>query len=356
MDTCSAIEREDYQIIKDDYDFSLMYGKTIFITGATGVIGRQIIQFLLYLNEKDDASIKILALVRDLDKAKMTFGKAFTAPLIHWKVGDVLSVPVIDDKIDFIIHGASITSSKAFVEQPVETIKTSVNGTMNILDFARQHHVTSMVYLSTMEVFGVTDKSLQSISEKDYGYMNILKPRSSYPESKRLCECMCVGYHSEYDLPVRIARLALTFGPGMDVNDQRVAAYFARCVIRKNDIILKTDGSVARPILYTSDAVSAILMILLKGCAGEAYNAANPETCITIKQTAEMIINRLASNKIKLVFDIPQEVPLEYKETQGVVLPLSVEKLTALGWRPRVGVQEAYRRLISSFGVFLPDR
>jgi dTDP-glucose 4,6-dehydratase len=98
------------------------------------------------------------------------------------------------------------------------------------LEFARERKVKGFVYLSSMEVFGVTDTRLIEVNETDYGYIDILNPRSSYSESKRLCECLCASYASEFALPVKIARLTQVLGAGIDYNSEWVSAYFARCV------------------------------------------------------------------------------------------------------------------------------
>lgn len=340
----SRILQEDFLYLSQHYDFSALRGKSFFITGATGLLGKQFILFFDFLNCHQKFGISVFALVRDLEKAHKIFGKKNLKNTYFIK-GDVLSLPKISEPIDFIIHGASVTSSQAFVKNPVETIDVAVNGTKNILDQARVWHVKSVVYLSSMEVFGVTDgKSI--VKESDYGYIDILNTRSSYSESKRLCECLCASYAQEYGVPIKIARLTQTFGPGIAYNDTRVAAQFARAVIEKKDIVLKTEGKTKRPVLYTRDALSAILTVLLRGKNGESYTAANPETFMTIRETAELIIEKIAEKKIQLVFDI--DIPKEYAPNLNLNLNLNVDKLCALGWSPSVGIEDAYRNMIEN--------
>jgi dTDP-glucose 4,6-dehydratase len=178
--------------------------------------------------------------------------------------------------------------------------------------------------------------------EGDYGYIDILNPRSSYSESKRMCECLCACYAREYGLPVTIARLTQVVGAGIDYHDTRVAAQFARSVIESRDIVLKTEGKTLRPVVYTRDAIAGIFTVMLKGQTGEAYTVANKASAITIRETAEMIIKEIANNRIKLVLDI--DVPAEYAPN----LNLSTTKLESLGWKAEVGIEEAYRRMIES--------
>ena len=338
----SSILNEDFSSISDRYNFSELKNRSIFITGSTGLIGSQLVLFLDYLNETKDYCIKIYALCRSEKKAKHVFSDSYSR--IYCVYGDVFNPPKIKEPIDYIIHGASITASKEFVNHPVETIDIAINGTLSMLRFANEKKVKSFVYLSSMEAFGITDGKSE-VHEEDLGYIDISSPRSSYMESKRMCENLCACFSSEYGLDVKSIRLAQTLGAGIDYNDSRVAAYFARCVIEEKDIILKTEGKTKRPILYSADAITAILTVLLKGKIRNVYTAANPESFKTIRETAEMIVENIANHVIKLNFDI-KEVPAEY--APNLNLNLNVDKLCSLGWKPEVGLQEAYERMIKS--------
>lgn len=336
------ILEEDFSSLKTSFDFSMLKNSNVFVSGATGLLGSQILLFLDYLNRTEKYSMKLFGLIRNIDKAKKVFGNYFEN--ISFIIGDVLKLPDIPQHIDYIIHGASVTSSLDFVSKPVETIDTAINGTMNILRFAQSKAVKSMAYLSSMEVFGITEGK-GKVSESDYGYIDILSTRSSYSESKRLCECLCHSFAKEYSLPVKIVRLTQTLGVGINYNDTRVAAQFARAVIEGHDIVLKTIGATKRPIIYTSDAISAVLSVLIKGSDGLAYTAANEDTTCTIRETAEMIVSKIANDNIKLTFDI-KGVPREYAPNLNLNLNLDTTLLCSLGWSAKVGLKEAYERMI----------
>ena len=340
--TQNKILLEDFASVAERYDFSALKNASVFITGSTGLLGSQLVLFFDYLNQTQNYGIKILALVRSKEKAERVFTEAFGR--VDCVCGDVLSLPELAEPVDYVIHGASVTSSKAFVEQCVETIDIAVNGTMNMLRFAQKKNVRSFVYLSSMEAFGVTDCKGE-VREADLGYIDLMSPRSSYMESKRMCENLCVCFASEYNVPVKMIRLTQTLGAGIDYNDSRVAAYFARCVLEKTDIVLRTKGATKRPILYSADAISAILTVLLCGQNAQVYTAANPETFVTICETAEMIARKIAAGAIKVTFDI-KEVPAEYAPNLNLNLNLNVDKLCSLGWKPSVDLQTAYERMI----------
>ncbi|MCI5522540.1 MAG: NAD-dependent epimerase/dehydratase family protein [Spirochaetia bacterium] len=196
-----------------------------------------------------------------------------------------------------------------------------------------------------MEAFGTPDASLSEVTETDLGYIDILNPRSSYSEGKRICENLCICYKSEYNVPVKIVRLAQTVGAGIDYNDTRITAMFAKSVIENKDIVLKTHGNSKRQIIYTTDAVSAILTILLKGKSGECYTACNHNTFFSIKETAFMISEKIAEGKIGVKFNVQEKNNF----APDVIMNLSCKKLQDLGWKPRINLEESYRRLINSF-------
>lgn len=345
MDEKNSILLEDIQQVVKTVDMSELRNSSVFVTGATGLIGSFVIRVLLYLNREHDFNINIIGLIRNKDKAEKVYGDDCANKSIRWIIGDIRNFNLEGD-VDYIIHGASVTSSQDFLYKPVETITTALYGTEKILETAKELKVKSLVYLSSMEVFGITDTRLDEVRESDYGYIDILNPRSSYSEGKRLCECLCASYASEYGVPVKIARLTQTLGAGIDYNDSRVAAQFMRSVIENKDIVLKTEGKTRRPIVYISDAVSGIFTILLKGQSGESYTVANKKTIATIRETAEMIASNIARDKIKVVFDI--DVPKEYAPNLHLNLNLNTDKLESLGWKAKVDLEESYRRMIES--------
>ena len=324
-------------------NFNFFDNKTIFITGATGLIGFNIVSSLLHYSKNNKNAPQIIALVRNIEKEKKMYSNIYNANL-RFCVNDIINKINYDGKVDYIIHTASETSSKVFVENPVETINTSIIGTKNILDFAKEKDIKSMVYLSTMEIYG-ENLNDEKISENNYFILDNLKVRSSYPESKRMCENLCIAYLSEYNVPVKIVRLTQTFGPGVTYEDKRVFAEFARCVIEKKDIVLHTIGETKRSYLYTADAVTAIFTILLYGKNGEAYNAANENTYCSIYEMAELVANSFSEKNIKVKIVCENVNNFGYAPT--VKLNLDTSKLRSLGWKPKLHLKEMYDRLIT---------
>ena len=322
-------------------------GKTVFLTGATGLIGSQLARTLLAANAQFGADIHVVAFIRNEQKAQTVFKDVLPNEHLEFIVGD-LSFPIIYDRpVDYVIHGASATGSKFFVESPVETIRIALYGTDRVLEFARDKQVSGMVYLSSLEVYGVPDGSRDTISEKDYGYIDPLSVRSSYSEGKRMVECLCASYASEYGVPVKIARLSQTFGAGVEYNDGRVFAEFARCLMEKRDIVLHTDGSTVRTYCYTADAIAALYTILLRGENGAAYNVTNMDTACSIREMAELVAGLEPEAGVKVRVEIPENLA-SFGYNPQMVIKLDTAALEALGFTPSVGMEDMFKRTIRS--------
>lgn len=340
------LQQDLENIVKSSLSWKNFSGASFLITGATGLVGSAIVRALCCANRILNLGIKINLLIRNRDKAVNIFDNLISRENINLIVTDISKTINIDENIDYIIHTAAITNSKMMVTYPVETILTSINGTKNILEFARKKNVKSVVYLSSMEMYGKTDANKALIKEDDLGYVDVLAVRSCYPESKRLAENICSCYYHEYNVPVKIARLAQTFGAGISKEENRVFAQFARSFINKQDIILHTTGESYGNYCYTSECVEAILFLLLNGLDGEAYNVVNESTNIMIRDMAKMIAN-MSNGDISVVFDIPKDA-LKYGYAPSVKLHLSGEKLAKLGWKASINLEEMYKRLIDS--------
>lgn len=337
-------EDVDRLLFQEEELLRLLSNKTIFITGATGLIGSHLVFTLLEANRKYNLAIRVLALVRSLEKAKDIFVEYVEDSSLCLICGDVLALPEIFEPIDYVVHGASVTSSQSFVSQPVDTINVAIQGTMNVLALAKYKQVNSFVYLSSLEVYGSVSK--EDVSEMDIGYIDFLNVRSSYSESKRMVECLCSSYAKQFNLPIKIVRLSQTFGPGVDYRDNRVFAQFARSVIENVPIVLHTKGETKRNYCYTSDAVTGILVVLLKGEVVEAYNVANENTFISIMDMANLMLKVNPETQSTVVVDLKDAQSLGYNPTSKIRLMTS--KLQELGWIPRVDMPEMLRRLVLS--------
>lgn len=318
--------------------------KTIFVTGATGLIGQTLISALLYYSMVKHMPLKVLALVRDREKAERIFARQLKdCGNLFFVEGTVEQLPEIAEEVHYIVHGASPTASLFFAQQPVDTIKTAVLGTMHVLELAKEKQVKGVVYLSSMEVYGSPTQDTP-LREKDVDYMNPLLVRNCYPESKRLCETLCASYFAQYRVPTTAARLSQTFGPGVEPSDNRVFAQFARCVQSNEDIVLLTTGESKRTYVYTMDAISALLTILLNGVPGECYNVSNMDTYCSVYEMAQMAAKELAQGRIEVKICVDSVQSVKFSPPHKYYLDNT--KLRGLGWKATVPLQEMYLRMM----------
>lgn len=320
--------------------------RTLLVTGAAGLVGGALVRVLSAANAEFGLNARVIAHARSggaLDALERDF-----APECVY--GDVRAPLVLNRDIgalDYIFHCAAMAKSADMLAKPADVIATMVDGTRNMLELARARECRSFVYLSSMEVYGRT--AAREVCEGDLGYLDLLAPRSCYPESKRLCEAMCAAYFLQYGLPAKIARLAQTFGAGVSKFETRVFAQFARSALAGEDIELHTQGRTRGNYCYIMDAVRALLTILFKGAPGEAYNVANPAASVTIREMAEIAAATLGGGKVGVKVRVPSDILSRgYAPESDFVL--NADKLMALGWAPSRALAEMFARMAAAWG------
>ena len=329
----NRMQADIQEILENKELFSALGGSTVLVTGATGLIGSVLVKTLLAANAEYNLGIKLIGQIRNPEKAKTLFGEAYD------------QITFVSDPhvaCDYIIHTVSPTTSKFFIEHPVETIQISVGTAMEVLEVAKENNA-NVVYLSSMEQYGVPYEAGQTMTEDKVGVIDHLSVRSSYSESKRLCECLCVSYAAEYGVDVKIARLAQTFGAGVPLTDNRMPMQFARAAAEGHDIVLHTEGKTISNFVYLADAIVAILTIMEKGQAGEAYNICNDKETRSVRDIAELVSTEVAGGAIQTRIEI--QGGMGY--APDVAMYLDSSKLRALGWEAKVDMAEAYTRLVS---------
>ena len=322
-------------------DWEKLRSKTILITGATGMLASYFSFMLMYLNNLHDMNIRIILLVRNRDKAYQIFGED---SLINFIVQDVCDKITIKEKIDFIIHAAGFSSPYHILKDPVGIIKANAVGTLNVMDLAREKQVEKVLFTSTREVYGNIGDS-DYINERQIGIIDPLDYRSCYPESKRMAETILKSYSLQYGISFNTVRIAHSYGPGMQLNDDgRVMSDFISDGVNKRDIILNSDGQSERAFCYVSDAVSAMFFVLLKGADNEAYNIANESEPIKLIDLAKLI-GTLSQVDIKINRDnFDNKGYCSYKRAA-----LDVNKLNSLGWAPQITLETGLKNTLMYF-------
>lgn len=340
------VEQRDIDIImKSPIDWECFRNKTVLVTGATGRLGMYIVEALNKADIDWNLNMSIIALARSEKKLKQVFGSSLQLPNIHTLVQDITEPIQWEGAVHYIFHTAGAASPQDFTKWPVDTLWGHVQGTRNVLELAREKKTQKVLYVSTVEIYGEW-KSEEGIKEDDMGPIYCDSARACYPEAKRLCETMFASYEAQYGIPYVGVRLCHTFGPGISLEDGRAFAEFIKNVIDGRDIVLQTDGSAARTYTYVADAIGAMLLAFTKG-KEYYYNIANPNNLISIRDLAELIAGLDPSGKVKVVYANREEQKLKYLPFKLGIM--NVDRIMNLGWKPWVGLEEAFRYTLESF-------
>ena len=319
-------------------ELSQLKGKTLLITGGTGMIGKWMVDTLL-----DQVDCHIIVTGRSEEKFVARFPDRRPA-FLKWDVSHE-PLPIIKGPVDYVIHLASNTHPVAYASDPVGTIVMNVNAAKELLDLAVAKNAMRFVYTSSVEIYGQNLGDTEKFTEDYCGYINCNTLRAGYPESKRCGEALCQAYVRQHGLDVVIPRLARVYGPTLLPTDTKALSQFLRNALAGEDIVLKSEGRQFFSYLHVADAVSGILAVMLKGDKGEAYNVADDRSDITLRDLAALIARQTGR---KVVFKLPDDVELS-GFSPAMLARMDSTKLHALGWSAQYdsesGVAETLRSL-----------
>ena len=324
-------------------------GKSVMITGCTGLICSALADLLARFNEVSNDKIRIIAAGRSREKIQNRFSRFTENEWFSAREYDVLSPDQeMREQVDYVIHGAGNASPGNIVSEPVETIWGSVLGIKNLLENARQGQIERILYISSSEVYGKNngDKPLRV---DDYGFIDPLAFRNAYSIGKKAAETLCVSYEEEYRVDSVIARPGHVYGPTASKTDNRVASAWAFLTAEGKDIVMKSDGAQVRSYCYVLDCASALIKILLKGKGGRAYNISNPSSIISIRKLAELYSEAAG---VKLLYEAPND--MEKKGFNPMLnSSLDASDLLELGWKglfdAKTGIDHTIRIIKQAF-------
>lgn len=327
--------QEDLKYILSTKGIETLHRKSILITGATGLLGVNMIDALMLMGD-----VKVYAVGRSKEKAASRLGEYYANPNFEFIEQNVCQPFANDLEVDYIIPGASNTHPLAYSKYPVETIMINIKGAEHALQLAERCGAT-VLYMSTVEVYGNAIGS--DVFTEDYtGKLNLATSRACYTESKRVSEAMCQSYIAENGLKVKIVRLGRVFGPTMLESDSKASSQFIKKAVAGEDIVLKSKGEQFFSYIYVSDAVAAMLYVMINGGNGQAYNVANEKCNVHLKDFAQMCAE---CNGKKIVFDLPSEIEMRGFSIASQAI-LDNTKLREIGFEPKYMMQDAIIRTI----------
>lgn len=334
-------------ILNSNIDWAKFKNKTILITGANGFLPAYMTKTLLMLNDNvlRDNPCKVIVLARNEKHTKNIFSEYINKKELKIIIQDVSSKINIFEKINFIIHAASLASPKYYKISPVDVILPNIIGTKNMLELGVKNNTEGLLYFSSGEVYGeLPDDTI--INENTFGHLNPTSVRACYGESKRMGENLCISYGHQYDIPVKIVRPFHTYGPGMKLDDGRVFSDFVNNIVSNENIELKSDGSFIRPFCYLADATIAFFKVLLDGKRNEAYNVANPDCSVSIKELAIILTNLFPEKKLMVSFK-KQNIDYLKSSVKGNIV--NINKLKKLGYQPTTSIENGFKKTIRSY-------
>ncbi|MDG3132072.1 NAD-dependent epimerase/dehydratase family protein [Streptococcus suis] len=319
-------------------DYKKFFNTSILITGANGLIGGTLLDFFLFLNSQYQANISLTVLVRQ----HLEIHNFFNDQKINEIIQSVADPIFCEYGLDYIFHVASNAHPRAYDLYPVETILTTVLGTRNALELAKEKNA-KLLFVSSSEVYGELPKGLENHMEDNYGNVDILSPRSCYSESKRLAETLVVSYVKEHNIHANIVRPSYIYGARFSEKNTRADVDFIKRCLSKKDIVLKSEGTQLRSYCYVLDCISAMLIVSLNGKLGEAYNISSDSGNVQLVEFARTLAETVG---VKLIFDI-QSTSSGSPVHNSL---LSNQKLKSLGWQELFelseGVCDTFRNIL----------
>lgn len=303
----------------------------VLVTGGAGFLGSHLCESLL------ESGNEVLCVDNFYTGSKNNIAHLLDNPKFELMRHDVTFPLYVE--VDKILNFACPASPIHYQKNPVQTIKTSVHGAINMLGLAKRTGAT-ILQASTSEVYG--DPEVHPQPEEYWGKVNPIGIRSCYDEGKRCAETLFFDYHREFDVDIKVIRIFNTYGPRMQPDDGRVVSNFIIQALTEKDITIYGDGSQTRSFCYVDDLVSGILGYLdtARNTTGP-INLGNPSE-FTMLELAETVI-RLTNSSSQIVFQpLPSDDPQRRKPQIDLAKSL-------LGWEPKIALETGLIRTIEYF-------
>lgn len=335
-----AKDIEEEIIPEFEKELSTLQGKTILITGGNGFLPSYLVDTFNTMNKVLKKPIKMLLVNKNPITDSSRLSHLRNNPNVKFLTQDVGEDFEITEKPSIIMHAASRANPSSFLADPIDTINANVNGMRTLLEYARKNPVEEFIFFSSGENYGNPLSAFIPTPETYPGNVDPLNRHSCYIESKRFCESYAMAYYRQYNVPVKLLRIMLAYGPGIR-DDGKVVSDFFNAAIADRKITIRDRGEAKRSFSYASDAARAIFRVMFHGTAGEAYNIGDDTNNVTIKSLASLIAQTLGED-----IEVLPNMNAPQKEIYGEDNRfLDITKIRKLGFEPKVSLEEGLKRL-----------
>lgn len=342
----NRIVSADLKHICSTTDWSAFDGKSILITGANGHIATYLTYSFLFAIQAGKLNATVIALSRNGEKLRAVYAPFIGMSYFRGLEADVSEKIDLKERVDYIFHFAGNASPYHISTDPVGILKANIQGTFNVAELAKRNAGCKIIYSSSREVYGKND-SEERLSEKSFGSLDPVLPRSCYPESKRASEAVLAAYGNQYGVGYGIARIAHCYGPGMNLSDDgRVMSDFLDKALGGDDIVIHSDGSMLRAFCYVGDVIRGLLILAAyNGPGRNTFNLSNETEEISILDLARLIAGKVPGIRVEV---LKRDIDTG-KYCADKRVPLDCSALMELGWSPEIGLKEGIARTFESF-------
>jgi dTDP-glucose 4,6-dehydratase/UDP-glucuronate decarboxylase len=328
---------------------SAFAGRSVFITGANGMLAAYMADTLAYLNDSGalQQPCRLMLLVRSLDRARQRFAHLLERNDVELLIQDVCAPLAPSFEADFVVHAAAPASPRAYLENPLASLDANTFALRALFERLRSRPPRSMLYVSSSEVYGTPDATAIPTPESYVGRIDPLSRRAYYAEAKRAGETYCLAYHEAHGFNVKIARPFHVHGPGLRLDDGRIVPALIAMGLRGERLTLESDGRATRTYGYVSDATVQLFHILLGQRDGEAFNVGSDRPETSILELASEIARLFGQREPVAVNRAPDNA--NGRGAPARACPDLTKVTRAFGIEPRVGLGEGLRRTIRWF-------
>lgn len=274
-----------------------LQGKKIFLTGGTGYFGRSFLELITDFGRTRNLDFQVTILTRNATKFRESWQKSFNFDLLSFHEGDITNFSFPPGSFDYVLHFATPASATLNIENPLEMFNVVVDGTKQVLEFAKQAKVKSVLLASSGAVYGKQPHDMTHVPESYLGAPLTQLTSSAYGEGKRAAELLGNLYGKAFGFDHKIARCFAFVGPHLDPNGTFAIGNFVRDALTKDRIEVKGDGRSFRSYMYSDDLVVWLLKILLDGEHGRPYNVGSDQE-VTIEQLGHLVFKALNKSGI----------------------------------------------------------